>query len=123
VRCQQRVRARWPLIGLPVVLLQATPNGLAVEIESSGDLSDRQPLVPMQPVDLLPAVFLDHALLLKGQSLKVHGPIVTNRVLHLAPPQALGGDFSVTLGGELCMTADNPDQATRNPCADRPRRC
>ena len=106
MRRQQRVGARGSLVGRPALLPQTAADGLAVEIEATRDLSDGLPLVAVQPVNLLPAVFLDHVLLLEGQPLEVHGPTFPYRSLHAAPPQAAGGALSMTLAGDYCMTAD-----------------
>jgi hypothetical protein len=92
---QQRVGPRRALVAAPRLLLQATADGLAVDIQSPSDLSDRQALFVAQPANLLPAVFLDHGLLLEGQSLVLHGPTVTNRIpLHRAPPLSGWGLFN-----------------------------
>src|SRR2546422_4578933 len=95
------------LVAAPCLLLQAASNGLAVDIETPSDRGDRQAFFVVQPVNLLPAVFLDHELLLEGQSLELHGPTLTNRIpFHRAPPLRAGGDFSRTTTGEYCMADD-----------------
>src|SRR5262252_8236479 len=106
---QQRVGSRRPLVRLPRLLLQAAADGLAIEIQATGDLGDREQLLAGHPVDLPPAVFLDHAFLLEATCLGSHGAsFMNNGFLHPEPPRRLGsgGDFSMPTGGELCMPDD-----------------
>src|SRR5262252_8366390 len=106
---QQRVGSRWPLVRLPRLLLQAAADGLAIEIQPTGDLGDREQLLAGHPVDLPPAVFQDHAFLLEATCLGSHGASFTNNgFLHPEPPRRVGsgGDFSTPTGGELCMPDD-----------------
>ena len=84
---QQRVGAHRPLVGLPRRLLQAAADSLAIEIQATSDLGDRQLLFAGHPVDLPPAVFLDHAFLLEATRLGNHGASFTfDNLFHPEPP-------------------------------------
>src|SRR5439155_4601741 len=90
---------------------------LPIQIEPAGDLGDRRPLLPIQPVNLPPAIFLDHASLLEGPPLADHGRMadLNNSLFHPAPPWVAGGEFSMPITGEFCM----PDDSRRERCCGR----